>query len=82
MMRVTKVPADSLGGAWRLVALEEPGADGVMHRVADATGSLIYTPDGRMSVQVMFASTPAAAGRLIIRSTRADEHWSVTWERP
>lgn len=126
---------DSLRGAWRLVSLEEPAADGVLRRVDDARGSLIYTANGRMSVQVMFATAPATPsagpvqyaeggyegsfgrydvdeaahvvthhveganvrtlvgrdlprsyrfenGRLVIRSTRADERWSVTWERP
>lgn len=127
--------ADSLRGAWRLVSLDEPGADGAIHHVADAKGSLIYTADGRMSVQVMYANAPTAPSaspvqyaeggyegsfghydvndaahivthhleganvralvgkdlprsyrfenrRLVIRSTRSDEHWSVTWERP
>jgi hypothetical protein len=29
-------------GAWRLVWLEEPGADGTVHR-ADCTGMLVFT---------------------------------------
>jgi Lipocalin-like domain len=49
-------------GAWRLVWLEEPGADGTVHR-ADCTGMLVFTREGRMSVQVMYrnpqAGTPA-----------------------
>lgn len=40
-------------GAWRLVRLEEQGADGTMHD-ADCTGMLVFTSDGRMSVQVMY----------------------------
>ncbi len=40
-------------GAWRLVWLEEPGADGKTHR-ADCTGLLVFTSDGHMSVQVMY----------------------------
>ena len=40
-------------GAWRLAWLEEEGADGNVHR-ADCTGLLVYTPDGHMSVQVMY----------------------------
>jgi hypothetical protein len=39
-------------GGWRLVWLEEEGADGNVHR-ADCTGLLAYTADGHMSVQVM-----------------------------
>jgi hypothetical protein len=40
-------------GAWRLAALEEGGAGGSPRHV-DATGSLILTRDGRMSVHVMY----------------------------
>jgi len=39
-------------GAWRLAWLEEPDADGKIHK-ADCTGLLVYTGDGHMSVQVM-----------------------------
>ena len=44
---------DRFIGAWRLVWLEEQGADGKIHR-ADCTGLLAYTRDGHMSVQVMY----------------------------
>lgn len=44
---------DRLVGAWRLVWLEEPGADGQVHK-ADCSGLLVYTRDGHMSVQVMY----------------------------
>ena len=123
-----------LVGAWRLVALEAPGPDGRMQRDTSAKGSLIYTSEGAVSVQVMYAEALSAhsdapvqyakdgyeasfgrytvdeatrtvthhydgslvrtllgqnlprrfeltGGRLIIRSTRADEKWAVTWER-
>jgi hypothetical protein len=46
-------------GAWRLAWLEEPGADGKVHR-ADCTGLLVYTRDGHMSVQVMYRNPEAA----------------------
>jgi hypothetical protein len=46
-------PADQFVGAWRLLSLEEEGADGKVHR-ADCEGLLAFTPDGHMSVQVMF----------------------------
>lgn len=124
----------ALIGSWHLLWLELPGPDGALRRISDATGSLIYTPDGHVSVQVMYArasDTPSSGPvqyaqggyegsfgryvvdastqtvthrydgtnvrallgqdlprryeitgrRLVIRSTRADEHWSVTWER-
>jgi len=123
-----------LVGSWRLAWLELPGPDGTLRRITDAKGSLVYTPSGQVSVQVMYASasaTPSSGpvqyaqggyegsfgqyvvneetrtvthrydganvrdligkdlprryelvdGRLILRSTRADERWSVTWTR-
>ena len=121
---------EPLVGAWRLAWLEQPGADGKLHRITDAKGSLIYTPDGHMSVQVMYANADAPSdgyaqggyegsfgtyevdaashmvthhvqganvrtlvgkalprvyelsnGRLLVKSKRPDEHWSVAWER-
>jgi hypothetical protein len=44
---------ERLIGAWRLASLEEPGADGQLHR-AECTGSLVFTRDGHMAVQVMY----------------------------
>lgn len=117
-------------GAWRLVSMEEPGADGKIHSITGRQGMLIYTPDGHMSVQIMYPASESALAndyvrngyeasfgsydvneaahtvthhvegsitqglvgenlprlyrfsgkRLIIQSTRPDEHWSVTWE--
>ena len=53
---------DRFVGAWRLVWLEEEGADGKVHK-ADCTGMLVFTREGRMSVQVMYRNpqegTPA-----------------------
>jgi hypothetical protein len=46
---------DRLVGAWRLVWLEEPGADSRVHR-ADCTGMFVFTREGRASVQVMYRS--------------------------
>ena len=46
---------DRFVGAWRLVWLEEPGADGKAHR-ADCTGMFVFTREGRASVQVMYRS--------------------------
>jgi hypothetical protein len=48
-------------GAWRLAWLEEPDADGKIHR-ADCTGLLVYTSDGHMSVQVMYRN-PQTGGQ-------------------
>jgi hypothetical protein len=52
---------DKFVGAWRLVWLEEPGADGKIHQ-ADCTGLLVYTRDGRMSVQVMYRNPQGGTG--------------------
>ena len=49
---------DSLVGAWHLAALEEPGTDGALH-AADATGQLLFTPDGHVSVHVMYRDQTA-----------------------
>jgi hypothetical protein len=61
---VTESIRDRFVGAWRLAWLEQPGADGQMHRVA-CCGMLVYTRDGQMSVQVMErnsqAQTPLAS---------------------
>lgn len=121
---------DKLIGAWRLVSLEAPGADGQPQAVPGLTGSLVYTSDGHVSVQIMYPQSQTSLSndyvlngyeasfgsydvnpsahtvthhvqgsitrglvgkdlvrayqitnnRLVIHSTRADEHWSVTWE--
>ena len=47
-------------GAWRLAWLEEPGADGKVHR-ADCTGQFVFTSDGYASVQVMYRSPGGGA---------------------
>ena len=124
---------DRFAGAWRLIRLEQPGADGQLHDV-DCTGLFVFTRDGHASVQVMDQNPQSSTGagprqysqggyeaswgtytvdgrthtftfhidgalvrslvgkdlprsyqfsgnRLLVKSTRADEHWSVTWER-
>jgi hypothetical protein len=121
---------DKLIGAWRLVSLEVPGADGKVNRITDLKGMLLYTHDGHMSVQLMYPPSASGLsndyvkngyeasfgsydvneqaqtvthhvegsiteglvgknlprayqlsdGHLVIKSTRPDEHWSVTWE--
>jgi hypothetical protein len=43
---------DRFVGAWRLVAFEELGADGRLHR-CDCAGIFVFTRDGDASVQVM-----------------------------
>ncbi len=50
---------DQFVGAWRLVSLEEEGADGTLHK-ADCTGNLVFTQDGHMAVQVMYRNPQAA----------------------
>jgi len=121
---------DKLTGAWHLVSITGP--DGKLVIAGVPQGMLLYTRDGHMSVQLMYAESAnaqsneyvkngyeasfgsydvneathvlthhvqgsvtrgllagkdlpriyrfSATGRLIIRSARADEHWSVTWE--
>jgi hypothetical protein len=57
--RNTKI-RNRLAGAWKLVSLEEPSADGQVHR-ADCTGIFVFTRDGKASVQVMYRT--AQTGR-------------------
>lgn len=52
---------ERLIGAWRLAWLEEPDADGKVHK-ADCTGLLVYTRDGHVSVQVMYRN-PQTGGQ-------------------
>lgn len=121
--------ANPLVGAYHLIQIDELGPDGKIVHHTNLKGSLVYTPTGRMSVQVMYpdqtASNEYTSGgyegsfgsytvdakahhvthhveganarklvgadlprsyrlsgrRLIISSTRPDEHWAVTWER-
>ena len=50
--RNTKIE-NRLVGAWELVSLEEPSADGQVHQ-ADCAGMFVFTSDGKASVQVMY----------------------------
>ena len=47
-------------GAWRLAWMEEPGPGGTMVRITDRKGTLMYTGDGRMSVQIQFPAAQSA----------------------
>jgi hypothetical protein len=51
---------DKLVGAWRLAWEEEPGADGKIARV-ERTGTLLYTRDGHMSVQIMLPTPESSS---------------------
>jgi hypothetical protein len=52
--------SSQFAGAWRLAWLEQPGADGKLHRI-DCCGMLVYTQDGHISVQVMERDPQAQA---------------------
>ena len=43
---------DRLVGAWKMVALEQPGPDGKINRT-ECCGMFVFTRDGHLSVQVM-----------------------------
>ena len=49
-----------LVGAWKLVSLEEPSADGQVHN-ADCTGMFLLTRDGKASVQVMYRNAQSGS---------------------
>ena len=46
--------------AWRLAWMEEPGPDGAITRITDRKGTLMYTRDGRMSVQIQFPESQSS----------------------
>lgn len=48
---------EKLIGAWRLAWEDEQGTDGQMKHVVDHKGTIVYTRDGHMSVQIMLPST-------------------------
>ena len=52
---------ERLIGAWHLVRIDAPGADGKPASALQPKGMLIYTQDGHMSVQLMY---PASANTL------------------
>ncbi len=121
---------NNLVGSWSLVQLEQPAKDGTIKKITDAKGSFIFSADGHVSVQVMYANSEsdhveyAKSGyeatfgtykidatkrtftvhvdgalvrsligkdldrsfeisndRMVVRSTRPDEKWSVIWKR-
>jgi hypothetical protein len=51
---------ESFVGAWRMAWMEEPGPDGTITRIADRKGTLMYTRDGRMSVQIQFPESQSS----------------------
>jgi hypothetical protein len=51
---------ERLIGAWQLVSIASPGPDGNTMSVSHPTGILIYTRDGHVSVQLMYAPSPNA----------------------
>ena len=51
---------EKLVGAWRLAWMEEPGPDGIIIRITDRKGTLMYTRDGRMSVQIQFPESQSS----------------------
>jgi hypothetical protein len=56
------VPAsdrERLIGAWHLISLGEIGPDGKLTAVAGLIGTLIYTRDGHVTVQIMYPESAA-----------------------
>lgn len=59
---------ERLIGAWHLVALANPGPDGKITPLTGLTGTLIYTRDGHMSVQIMYPESDSALSNDYIKS--------------
>jgi len=51
---------NGLVGAWKLVSLQEPSADGQVHRV-ECAGMFTFTESGKASVQVMYPTAQTAS---------------------
>jgi len=47
-------------GAWKLVSLKEPRANGQLHKV-DCAGLFVFTSDGKASVQVMYRNAESGS---------------------
>ena len=45
---------------WRLAWMEDAGPDGTITRITDRKGTLMYTRDGRMSVQIQFPESQSS----------------------
>src|SRR5947209_7211969 len=58
----TDSPKQKLIGAWQLAWIDEQAADGNIKRITDRQGTLLYTRDGHMSVQIMLPSVQSAPG--------------------
>ena len=72
----------NLTGVWELVSLQDhrPNGEILDWMGRNPTGTLVYSPDGRMSVQIMRDPRPPVAGsmwssdgRELLRSASADE---------
>ena len=50
--------SNHLVGAWKLVSLEKPSANGAVHPV-DCDGLFVFSNDGKASVQVMYRNSQA-----------------------
>ena len=55
-------------GAWRMAWMEEPGPDGTITRITDRNGTLMYTRDGRMSVQIQFPQSQSLVTNDYVRN--------------
>jgi hypothetical protein len=51
---------DKFVGAWRMAWMEEAGPDGTITRITDRKGTLMYTRDGRTSVQIQFPESQSS----------------------
>lgn len=53
---------DKLIGSWRLAWVEEQQPDGTMKRYSDRRGTIVYTLDGHMSVQILLPEAQSVPG--------------------
>lgn len=62
---------DRFVGAWRLAWMEAPGPDGKMTRFTDRKGTLMFTRDGRMSVQIQFPESQSVTNDYVLNGYEA-----------
>lgn len=63
-----RTDTERLIGAWHLEHIDSPGTDGKPSNIPQPTGMLIYTRDGHMSVQLMYARSASSLSNEYVRN--------------
>jgi YD repeat-containing protein len=79
MARAPASPANPLVGSWHIAWMENRDAAGKTVRRTDRQGQLVYTPDGHMSVQVMYPRGEAEEAEGPVRYAQGG--YEASWGR-